>query len=349
VAAGWGGASLDELLASGVAQPTKVGSQPSWAAKQAGQPTKLGGLKVKAVVFDTFGDPDVLHVAEVPVPEPGPGQMRIRVRAAGVNPVDSEIRSGAMQAVFPTPLPAILGIDVAGIIDAVGSDVDGLPTGESVVGWADAPAGAYAEYALVSQVVRKPADLPFADAVTLPTAVEAANRGLNQLGLKAGETVLIHGAAGSVGTIAAQLAVARGATVVGTASEAHQDYVRSLGAIPTRYGDGLVGRVRAIVPNVDAVLDAAGKGALPDSITLRGGTDRILTLADPEGPSLGVTFSAGTRADRSISDLAAGVDMAARGELTTTVGGTYPLAQAAEAQRVSQGGHPPGKLVLTIG
>jgi len=301
---------------------------------------------MKAVVFDTFGDPDVLHVAEVEVPEPGPGQMRIRVRAAGVNPVDSEIRSGTMQAVFPTPLPAILGIDVAGIVDAVGSGVDGFPVGESVVGWADGPAGAYAEYALASQVVRKPADLPFANAVTLPTAVEAANRGLNQLGIKAGETVLIHGAAGSVGTIAVQIALARGATVIGTASDAHQEYVRSLGAIPTPYGDGLVERVRALAPHVDAVLDAAGKGALPDSITLRGGTDRILTLADPAGPSLGVTFSSGTRDDWSTSDLAASVDMAARGELTTTVSGTYPLEQAAEAQRASQVGHAPGKLVL---
>jgi NADPH:quinone reductase-like Zn-dependent oxidoreductase len=303
---------------------------------------------MRAVVFDTFGDPDVLHVAEVDVPEPGPGQIRIKVRAVGVNPVDAAIRSGTMQSVFPTPLPAILGIDVAGIVDAVGSGVDDLPAGESVVGWADPPAGAYAEYALASQVVRKPAELPFADAVTLPTAVEAANRGLHLLGVTAGETVLIHGAAGSVGTIAVQMAVARGATVVGTASGAHQDYVRSLGAIPTRYGDGLVERVRALVSEVDAVLDAAGKGALPDSITLRGGTDRILTLADPAGPSLGVKFAAGTPADRSTDDLAASVNMAARGELTTTVGGTYPLEQAADAQRVSQAGHPPGKLVLTV-
>ena len=303
---------------------------------------------MKAVVFDAFGDPDVLHVAEVEVPEPGPGQIRIKVRAVGVNPVDSSIRSGGMQAVFPTPLPAILGIDVAGIVDAVGSGVDGLSTGESVVGWADPPAGGYAEYALASRVVRKPADLPFADAVTLPTAVEAANRGLDLLGVKAGETLLIHGAAGSVGTIAVQMAVARGATVVGTASAAHQDYIRALGAIPTGYGDGLVERVRALVPHIDAVFDVAGKGALPDSITLRGGTDRILTLADPTGPSQGVTFSAGTPADWSTNDLAASVDLAARGELTTTVGGTYPLEQAADAQRISQAGHPPGKLVLTV-
>jgi NADPH:quinone reductase-like Zn-dependent oxidoreductase len=303
---------------------------------------------VRAVEFDTFGDADVLHVAEVDVPEPGPGQVRIKVRAIGVNPVDAEIRSGTMQAVFPTSLPAIVGIDVAGMIDALGSGVDDLPTGESVVGWADPPAGAYAEYALASQFVRKPADLPFADAVTLPTAGEAAHRGLDLLGVKAGETVLIHGAAGSVGTMAVQMAVARGATVVGTASPAHQDYVRSLGAIPTQYGDGLVERVRALVADVDAVLDTAGKGALPDSITLRGGTDRIVTLADAAGPSLGVTFAAGTPADRSTSDLADWVNMAARGELTTTVAGEYPLERAADAQRVSQAGHPPGKLVLTV-
>jgi NADPH:quinone reductase-like Zn-dependent oxidoreductase len=302
---------------------------------------------MKAVVFDTFGDPEVLHLAEVPLPDPGPGQVRIRVEASGVNPVDSAIRSGAMQAIFPTDLPAIPGVDVAGVIDAVGEGVTDVVVGERVVGWADPPAGSYAEYALASQIARMPTGLSFADAATLPTAGEAAKRGLDLLGVRAGETVLIHGASGSVGTIAVQLAAARGATVIGTASEANQEYVRSLGAIPVLHGEGLVDRVRASSRQVDAVFDVTGKGALPDSIVLRGGTERILTISDPTSRQLGVTFSAGTPKDRSEGDLAGWAELAARGELTTTVAGTYPLERAAYAQRVSQAGHVRGKLVLT--
>jgi NADPH:quinone reductase-like Zn-dependent oxidoreductase len=302
---------------------------------------------MKAVVFDTFGEPEVLHLAEVPLPVPGPGQVRIRVEASGVNPVDSAIRSGAMQAIFPTDLPAIPGVDVAGVVDAVGGGVTDVAVGERVVGWADPPAGSYAEYALASQVARVPAGLSFADAATLPTAGEAAKRGLDLLGVRAGDTVLIHGAGGSVGTVAVQLAIARGATVIGTASEANQEYVRSLGAIPVLHGAGLVDQVRALSRPVDAVFDVAGRGALPDSIVLRGGTDRILTISDPAARQLDVVFSAGEPKDRSAGDLAGLAELAARGELTTTVAGTYPLDRAADAQRVSQAGHVRGKLVLT--
>jgi NADPH:quinone reductase-like Zn-dependent oxidoreductase len=302
---------------------------------------------MKAVMFDTFGGPEVLHLADVPVPDPGPGQVRIRVQASGVNPVDSSIRSGAMQAVFPTALPAIPGIDVAGVVDAIGEQVTDVAVGDPVVGWADRPAGSYAEYALASQVAQIPAGLSFASAATLPTAGEAAERGLDLLGVRAGDTVVIHGASGSVGTIAVQLAVARGATVIGTASEDNQDYVRSLGAIPVLYGEGLVDRVRAWSQQVDAVLDVAGQGALPDSIVLRGGTGRIITISDPAAANLGVTFSAGTPKDWSTRDLAGWAELAARGDLTTTVAGTYPLERAADAQRVSQAGHVRGKLVLT--
>ncbi|WP_238005398.1 NADP-dependent oxidoreductase [Dactylosporangium sp. AC04546] len=301
---------------------------------------------MKAMMYDTFGGPEVLHVADVPVPDPGPRQVRIRVHASGVNPVDSTIRSGAMQAIIPTTLPAIPGIDVAGVVDAVGADVTDVAVGEPVVGWADAPAGSYAEYALASHVARIPTGLSFADAATLPTAGETARRGLDLLGVRAGETVVIHGASGSVGTIAVQLAVARGATVIGTASEDNLDYVRSLGAIPVPYGEGLVDRIRASSRQVDAVFDVAGKGALPDSIVLRGGTDRIVTIADPAARELGVTFSAGTPKDWSAGDLAGLAELAAHGALTTAVAGTYPLERAAEVQRLSQGGHVHGKLVL---
>ncbi|GAA4548080.1 NADP-dependent oxidoreductase [Amycolatopsis samaneae] len=303
---------------------------------------------MKAIRFDRFGGPEVLQLSEVDIPEPGPGQVRLKVRTAGVNPIDGKIRSGAMKAVFPTTFPATPGAEVAGVVDAVGEGVTGLSVGQEVLGWADS--GAYAEYALATVVAAKPAGLGWEDAATLPVAGETARRVLRLLEVGAGETLLIHGAAGVVGSVAAQLAVALGATVIGTASAANHEYLVSLGVTPVEYGDGLVDRVRALAPSgIDAVFDASGYGALPDSITLRGGTGRIVTIADPAAEELGIPFSGGaTERDRA-TDLADVVARAARGELRVRIGAVHPLADAAEAQRVSDGGHARGKLVLTVG
>ncbi|MFZ0217483.1 MAG: NADP-dependent oxidoreductase [Candidatus Dormiibacterota bacterium] len=303
---------------------------------------------MRAVLFDDFGGPEVLRVESIEIPSPGPGQIRLLVRTAGVNPVDGKIRSGAMEAMFPTPLPAIPGIDVAGIVDALGEGVTGVAPGDEVLGWADT--GSYAEYALATRFASKPAGLSWEAAVTLPVAGTTALRVLRLLDLAAGETLLVHGAAGAIGTLAVQLAVKGGATVIGTASAANQDYVAELGATPTRYGDGLLERVRALAPNgVDAVFDVAGKGALPASIELRGGTDRIVTIADPAARELGVQFSAGGPDPRASADLAELATLAARGELRTAVAATYPLQEAATAQGLSDAGHVRGKLVLTVG
>ena len=300
---------------------------------------------MRAIQFDRFGGTEVLHEVDVEVPQPGPGQVRVRVMAAGVNALDGKIRSGALQAVVPTPLPVIPGFEVAGVVDALGEGVTDMSVGDEVVGWSDT--GAYAQFALASTVAPKPANLDWQRAVALPTAGETAERGLSLLGVARGETVLIHGAAGAVGTVAVQLAVARGARVIGTAGAGNQAYVASLGATATVYGDGLVARVRALAPDgIDAVLDVAGKGALEDSITLRGGTDRIVTLADFSADELGVTFSKGG-GERSADRLAALAQDAATGTLVITVT-AYPLAQAAAAQQVSDSGHVRGKLVLTL-
>jgi len=288
----------------------------------------------------------VLHVAEVPLPAPGPGQIRVQVRAAGVNPLDGKIRSGAMETVFPTLLPAVLGIDVAGVVDALGDGVTDVAVGDRVIGWADPPAGSYGEYALASMYTALPDRLDFPAAVTLPVAGEAAIRSLNLLKVVSGDTLLIHGASGAVGQVTVQLAVERGATVIGIASEANQERVRALGASATAYGPGLVERVRALAPNgIDAVLDAAGKGALPDSIELRGGTDRIITLADVAAQRLGVVFAAGPH-EPSTDDLRTLAGRLVRGELTTTVAAVYPFADAEPAHRVSDSGHAGGKVVL---
>jgi NADPH:quinone reductase-like Zn-dependent oxidoreductase len=300
---------------------------------------------MRAILFDRFGGPDVLHESDIDVPQPGPGQVRVRVKAAGLNALDGKIRSGALEAMFPTPLPAVPGGELAGVVDALGAGVQDVHVGDEVLGWSDT--GSYAQYALATTVAPKPAGLDWQHAVALPTASETSERVLDLLNVTAGETVLMHGAAGAVGTLAVQLATARGARVIATAGPANQEYLTALGATATVYGDGLVERVRALAPNgVDAVFDLAGKGALEDSITLRGATTRIVTIADFRAQQLGVTFSRGGQ-ERSAIRLAALAQDAATGKLITTVT-AYPLDQAATAQQVSDTGHVRGKLVLTL-
>ena len=300
---------------------------------------------MKAIVFDRFGGTDVLREADIDIPQPGPGQVRVRVKAAGLNAVDGKIRSGMLEATYPTNFPAVPGGELAGVVDAVGEGVTDVQVGDGVLGWSDT--GSYAEYALATHVAPKPAGLEWQDAAALPVASETAERVLNLLGVAAGETVLMHGASGGVGTLAIQLATARGARVIATAGPSNQDYLTSLGATATVYGEGLVERVRALAPDgVDAVFDLAGKGALLDSITLRGGTERIATIADFGAQQLGVTFAKG-RAGAPADRLAAVAQDAATGKLVTTVT-AYPLDQAAAAQQVSDSGHVRGKLVLTI-
>jgi NADPH:quinone reductase-like Zn-dependent oxidoreductase len=305
---------------------------------------------MKAVVFEDFGGPEVLHEAEVDVPEPGPGQVRIRVRAAGVNPIDHKIRSGQMRPNLPARLPSIPGSEASGVVEAVGAEVTAVKPGDEAFGWTRG--GGYCERALLAKFAIKPAALSFADAVALPVAGETATRVLGLLEVEAGDTVLIHGAAGAVGSLAVQLAVARGARVIGTAGAGNQQYLASLGAEPTRYGDGLVDRVRALAPDgVDAVFDVAGRGALADSIELRGGsTERIVTIADYQGAEkYGIPFSGGPGSSVASAELLADLaDKVVRGELKVTIAGTYRLGEAADAQRDSESGHGRGKLVIEL-
>ncbi|MFB7291144.1 NADP-dependent oxidoreductase [Actinacidiphila glaucinigra] len=302
---------------------------------------------MQAIVFEEFGGPEVLRLKEIEEPHAGPGEVRIAVRAIGVNPMDFKVRRGWFEEFMPTQLPAVPGLEAAGVIDEVGEGVTGFAHGDEVVGWVRG--GAYAEYALASNVVRKPEGVSWDQAVALPVAGETADRVLRELDVKKGETVLVHGAAGVVGSLAVQLAVARGAAVIGTASSANHDYLRDLGAVPMAYGEGLVERVRAFAAQgVDAVFDAAGFGALPDSIELRGGTDRIVTIADMSAQQLGVAMSpAPTTTPEEIaaviSSQLAGI---ADGTLRVRSDSVLPLAGAAKAQQKSEGGHARGKLVL---
>lgn len=300
---------------------------------------------MQAVVYEEFGGPEVLHPLEVDEPHAGPGDVRIAVRAAGVNPMDYKLRHGWFNA-EATVFPVVPGLELAGVVDEVGEGVTEFAVGDEVVGWAKT--GSFAEYALAGVIAKKPANVSWSEAVALPVAGATSARVLRGLGLKSGETVLIHGAAGGVGAVGVQLAVALGATVIGTAAEANHDYLRSLGAIPVAYGEGLVDRVREVAPQgIDAVYDVAGKGALPDSIELRGGTDRIITIADSGAGDLGVQFSAGGKpAGVEAAGLGEQLQLAANGNLKLRVGGTFTFADAPKAAEISESGHAPGKLIL---
>ncbi|MEU2577109.1 NADP-dependent oxidoreductase [Streptomyces anulatus] len=302
---------------------------------------------MEAIVYEEFGGPGVLHLERLDPPRPGPGQVRVAVRAAGVNPLDHKIRNGWMEGAFPTPLPTTPGAEFAGVVLEAGEGVTEFAPGDEVLGWS--ATGSYATEALAkaASLARKPAGLSWEEAAALPVATDTASRVLDELALAEGETLLLHGAGGGVGSVAVQLAVARGATVIGTASPANHDYLRVLGAVPVAYGDGLVERVRELVPEgVDAVFDASGRGALPASIELRGGTtDRIVTIADGDAAELGVAFSSGGGGP-SADHLGANARLAETGELRVEIAQVFPLADAASAHALSEGGHVRGKLVL---
>ncbi|MFJ3904554.1 NADP-dependent oxidoreductase [Streptomyces sp. NPDC090025] len=316
-----------------------------------------------AIVYEELGGPEVLrHVTEAELPEPGPGQVRVRVAAAGVNPVDWKRRYGWLEDFYPTTFPAVPGLEFAGTVDAVGpagESQDGGPgadtaaelaVGDEVFGWVTS--GAYAEYALAdaAYLVPKPAGLSWEAAAGLAVAGETARRVLDLLATRSGETLLLHGAAGAVGALAAQLAVADGLTVIGTASERNHAFLRELGVHPVTYGDGLADRVRAAAPQgVDAVFDAAGRGALQVSLELTGGErSRVVSIADaPEAAELGVTFT-GVTVEPELARrwLAEQARMVVEGRLRLDIAEVLPLKEAARAQELSEAGHVRGKLVL---
>ncbi|MGI5162368.1 NADP-dependent oxidoreductase [Microbispora sp. CA-102843] len=300
----------------------------------------------RAVMFAEYGEAEVLRVAEHEVPEPGPGQVRIAVRAAGVNPIDWKVRSGVMAAVMPVRFPAVPGVDVAGVVESVGPDVTDVAVGDEVFG--KAVSGSYAELALANRdaIAVKPAAVSWEVAAALPVAGTTAYHALAQLRLAQGETIVIDGAAGGVGTVATQVARLRGLTVIGTASPRNHDYLRSLGAIPVSYGDGLADRVRAVAARgVAAAVDASGRGSLSALVELTGDPDRVITLADASAESLGVRFTYGEPDDmRGI--LTEAVALVAAGTITVPIARVYPLTDAAAAHRDSQAGHVRGKLVL---
>jgi NADPH:quinone reductase-like Zn-dependent oxidoreductase len=300
-----------------------------------------------ALAFDEYGDPSVLHMTELPEPHAGPGEVRIAVRTAGVNPVDWKVRAGYMQEVMPVDFPAIPGMDAAGVVDEVGEGVEGVGVGDEVFG---SGSGVAAEYAVLAHFTAKPASMSWAQAAALPVPAETAQRTLGLLGPPAaGQTLLIEGAAGGVGSTAAQFALADGVTVIGTASPANHDRLRSLGVIPTTYGPGLVERVAELAPGgVDYVLDTAGKGSMPDLIAIAGDPAKVITIADFSAAQSGVRVTGAGMDPQRFDALPKAARLFEDGELAIAIDSQFPLAETAKAHERSEGGHVTGKIVLTV-
>jgi enoyl reductase len=301
----------------------------------------------EAVVFSQYGGPDVLHLIDLPPAQPGPGQVRVSVKAAGVQPFDSLFRTGAARQWMPAVFPQRLGNEFAGIVDAVGAGVEEVSVGDEVFGWA--MLASYAQHVVVpaSDIVSKPASLPWPDAGVLPASGQTAMTALDLLGVGEGDTVLIHAAAGGVGSFAVQIAIAAGATVIGTASQRNHGYLHTLGAIPVAYGDGLADRVRALTSRVTAALDASGTlEALRASVQLVDDRQRTGTVAfQPAADALGVRRLSTRRSAERLRRLA---ELHNRARLTVEIQQAYPLDEAAQAHHAIDTGHVRGKLVLTV-
>lgn len=315
----------------------------------------------KAVVAAAYGSPDVLRLVEVDVAAPGPGEVTIEVRAAGVNPADVKAYSGVWGK-DPDKLPMRLGFEVSGVVVAVGeggaTGPDGpLRPGDEVIAYR--VAGGYAQRLTVagSAVLGRPADLGAAEAAGLLLTAATALHGLEAVGLASGETVLIHGAAGGVGQQAVQLAVHRGARVIGTASPRRHDRLSALGALPVAYGDGLLERVRDMAGpvGVDAAVDASGTTeALAVSLAVVTQPGRIATIANfgPDARAAGIKLLGGGPGADPGTDIRQAarsqlVKLAAAGVLQVHVAAAFPLEDAAEAHRLVLTGHAEGKVILT--
>lgn len=299
----------------------------------------------KAVVLSDYGPPEVLVPGEVGVGEPGTGQIRVNVEYAGVGPTDLAIRSGRLKGAFGARPGSVLGFEASGVVDAAGPAVDDVGPGDRVAVFLP-ELGGYAEQVLARYWVPAPETVRMQDAAALPASGEAAARVVDEVGVAAGETVLITGAAGSVGLIACQLAAARGARVLAAVRPGDFDVAVKAGATPVAYGDELAARVRAVVPSVDAVIDAAGAGVLGAAVDLAGGARRVVTLSDPRAADFGVRLS-GPDGPHVAGRLRAVMARLAAGELILRAQVVAPLAGAAQVHRDLEAGGPRSKVLLS--
>ncbi|MGW6707889.1 NADP-dependent oxidoreductase [Streptomyces sp. NPDC054956] len=305
---------------------------------------------MRAMAYETYGGTEVLAETRLPVPKVGPGEVLVRVRCASVNPVDWKIMAGGLDGLMDVVYPVVPGWDVAGTVEYAGIDTPEFTAGDEVIAYARKDyvhGGTFAEFVTVPvrALAPKPVSLDWRQAAGLPLAGLTAYQLLTRLGTGKDDTVLVHGAAGGVGTLGVQIARALGARVIGTASPRNHDRLRELGCEPIEYGDGLAGRVRELAPDgVTVVADFVG-GVLDTTLAVLAEGGRHASIADHTVLGAGGQWMWVRPVGSDLAELGR---LADAGQLTVTVAETFPLAELAAAFELSRAGHTAGKIVLEV-
>ncbi len=302
---------------------------------------------MKAVRFGEYGGIDVLRVLDVPQPVPGPGQVLVQVKAAGINPGEAKIREGLLHARWPTVFPSGQGSDLAGIVAAAGPGVAAVAAGDEVIGYTDNRAS-HAEYVLVEaqNLTAKPAGVRWEVAGSLFVVGATAYAAVRAVSLAGGDTVVVSGAAGGVGSLAVQLARLAGATVIGLAGPANHEWLAGHGVIPVTYGDGVADRIRHAAGQVDAFIDTFGADYVQLALELGVKPSRVDTIVNFGAVEQYGVKAEGNAAGASASVLAELAELNASGQLEVPIAATFPLAEVQDAYRLLAQGHVRGKIVL---
>jgi NADPH:quinone reductase-like Zn-dependent oxidoreductase len=308
---------------------------------------KNGGAAMKAVRFEEYGGVDVLKVVDVPQPVPGPDQVLVRVKAAGINPGEAKIREGLLAARLPSVFPSGQGSDLAGIVAQTGPGVVGVAVGEEIIGYTDNRAS-QADYALVQaqNLTAKPAAVPWEVAGSLFVAGATAYAAVRAVALAGGDTVVVSGAGGGVGSIAVQLARLAGATVIGLASKANHEWLARHGVIPVSYGDGMADQIRHAAGQIDAFIDTFGADYVQLALALGVQPPRVDTIVNFGAVEQYGVKAEGNAAGASASVLAELADLIAADRLEVPVAATFSLTEVRDAYRQLAHGHIHGKIVL---
>ena len=304
----------------------------------------------KAVRFDNYGGIDVLRVEDVPRPVPGEGQVLVQVKAAGINPGEDKIRQGLLHERWPATFPSGQGSDLAGVVAETGPGVTGFSAGDEVLGWTDNRAS-QAEFVLAeaANLIVKPAEVPWEVAGALFVVGTTAYAAVRAVALSPGDTVVVAGASGGVGSIAVQLARRAGATVIGLASEPHHAWLTAHGVIAVSYGDGVADRIRQAAGQVDAFIDTVGGDYVRMAVEdLRVEPSRVDTIANFDAVEKYGVKAEGSAFAASAAVLAELAGLIAAGELEVPITETFPLAEVRDAYRRLDQGHVLGKIVLKV-
>jgi NADPH:quinone reductase-like Zn-dependent oxidoreductase len=306
---------------------------------------------MKAVRFDEYGPVTVLDVRDVPMPAPGPGQVLIRVKAAGINPGEAKIREGALHELWPATFPSGQGSDFAGVVDSLGPDVTTVAPGDEVIGWVDTRSS-QAEYVVAeaANLTARPARLPWEVAGAIPVAGFTAWAMVRAVGLKPGDTVVVSGGAGGVGSVAVQLARRKGAAVIGLAGPSNHDWLVRHDVIPVVYGDGVAERIRGAAPangGIDAFLDTHGGDYVELALNdLKVSPERVDTIARFDAAAKYGVKVDGNAAGASAATLGELAALAAAKEIEIPLAQTFPLGDVRAAYNQLAKGHVRGKIVL---